>query len=145
MAEVVVSSAGGLRHEIWAGRHSFFADEPVEVGGADSGPNPYELLLGALGACTSMTLLMYAQRKEWPLEDVEVRLKHQRIHARDCEDCEQTDGYLDCIEKEIVVAGLLSEEQVQRLGEIAEKCPVNKTLHGKIETRQSIRCAGVVK
>jgi putative redox protein len=142
MAEVVVSSLDGLRQEAWAGKHTLQVDEPVELGGSDAGPNPYELLLAALGSCTSMTLLMYARRKGWPLDNVEVRLRHSRIHAKDCADCEQREGYLDQIEKEIVVAGALSEEQVQRLGEIAERCPVNKTLHQTVHTTQTIRCAG---
>ena len=139
--QVVVSSAGGLRQEVWAGRHTLSADEPAELGGADAGPNPYELLLAALGACTSMTLLMYARRKEWPLESVEVRLTHNRIHARDCAECEQREGYLDHVAKEIVVAGSLSDDQVTRLGEIAEKCPVNRTLLASVHTTQKIRRA----
>jgi uncharacterized OsmC-like protein len=140
--QVVVSSAGGFRQEAWAGRHTFSVDEPTEVGGTDAGPTPYELLLAALGACTSMTLQMYARRKGWPLEHVEVRLKHSRIHARDCEDCEQKEGYLDHLTKEIVVEGSLSDEQVTRLGEIAEKCPVNRTLHASVRTSQRIWRAG---
>src|SRR5918912_837515 len=88
MAEVTVHSLGNLRQEIDAGAHTFFADEPVDDGGDNTGPTPYDLLLGALGACTSMTLLMYARRKGWPLEDVEVRLRHQRDYARDCAECE---------------------------------------------------------
>src|SRR6185369_13082510 len=127
--QVVVSSDQKLRQEVWAGRHTLVADEPVDAGGDDAGPNPYELLLAALGACTSMTLLIYARRKDWPLERVEVRLSHQRIHARDCADCEQVEGYLDHVDKEIAVSGPLTQDQVERLGEIAEKCPVNRTLH----------------
>src|SRR5437016_11392381 len=128
MAEVIVRSLGNLRQEIAAGPHTIFADEPSAEGGDDSGPSPYELLLGALGACTSMTLLLYARRKGWPLEQVEVRLRHQRIHAEDCADCETKEGWLDAIDKEIIVAGNLSPEQQERLGEIAHRCPVNQTL-----------------
>lgn len=142
MTQVVVSSCDGLRQEVWAGRHTLTADEPVDAGGQDLGPNPYELLLAALGSCTSITLVMYAGRKQWPLERVEVRLTHERVHARDCEECEQKEGYLDRIEKDIVVSGPLSSEQVQRLGEIAEKCPVNRTLHSEIRISQQIRLAG---
>jgi putative redox protein len=142
MTQVVVTGDGGLRQQVWAGKHSLVVDEPAELGGEDSGPNPYELLLAALGACTSITLTMYAQRKGWPLEQVEVRLSHERVHANDCADCEEREGYLDVIEKEIVVGGELSDEQVTRLGEIAEKCPVNRTLHATVHTRQKIRRAG---
>jgi len=141
LTQVVVTSKGNLRQEIWAGSHTLAADEPVDAGGDDAAPTPYELLLGALGACTSMTVQMYARRKQWPLEAVEVRLHHDRIHARDCAECEQREGYLDHIEKEIVVSGPLSPEQVTRLGEIAEKCPVNRTLHLSVHTSQSIRLA----
>jgi putative redox protein len=139
MTEVVVSSLGNLRQEIWAGGHALAADEPRDVGGDDTGPSPYELLLGALGACTAMTLLLYARRKGWPLEQVEVRLRHNRIHARDCEECETKEGYLDAIEKEIVVAGDLTREQEERLGEIAHRCPVNQTLLREVRITQTLR------
>lgn len=142
MAQVVVTSGSKLRHTVQAGEHRFEADEPADAGGDDAGPNPYELLLAALGACTSMTLLIYARRKGWPLEKVEVRLTHSRIHARDCEECEQEDGYLDHVEKEITVAGPLTAQQVTRLGEIAEICPVNRTLHQTVHTVQTIRLMG---
>jgi putative redox protein len=141
MAEVVVSSVGNLKQEIWSGRHTLLADEPVDAGGEDAGPSPYELLLGALGTCTSMTLQLYARRKGWPLEAVEVRLGHRRIHAQDCAECETKEGYLDAIEKEIVVAGDLTPEQVERLGEIAHRCPVNQTLLREIHITQSMRRA----
>lgn len=142
MTQVVVSSCDGLRQEVWAGRHTLTADEPADAGGEDAGPNPYELLLAALGSCTSLTLLMYARRKKWPLEHVEVRLVHERVHARDCDECEEKEGYLDRIEKDIFVSGPLSPEQVRRLGEIAEKCPVNRTLNSNIHISQQIRLAG---
>ena len=141
MAEVVVLSDRNLRQEIWSGTNTFYADEPAEVGGDGTAPGPYELLLGALGACTSMTLLLYARRKEWPLERVEIRLRHSRVHQQDCVDCEKSEPFLDHIEKEIVGGGPLSEEQVQRLGEIAERCPVNQTLHRSVTTHQEIRRA----
>jgi putative redox protein len=145
MTEVIVSSIGKLRQEIWAREHTLAADEPKEVGGEDTGPTPYELLLAALGACTSMTLRMYADRKGWPLEQVEVRLRHHRIHARDCAECETREGFLDAIEKEVVVAGDLTPEQVQRLGEIAHRCPVNQTLLREIRITQTVRRAGVAQ
>src|SRR5437762_3629358 len=108
MAEVTVRSVGKLRQQIDAGAHTLYADEPVDAGGDDAGPNPYELLLAALGTCTSMTLFVYARRKQIPLEQVEVRLTHSRVYARDCEDCEKPQGgFLDQIAKEIVVAGPL--------------------------------------
>ncbi|HWC77891.1 MAG TPA: OsmC family protein, partial [Blastocatellia bacterium] len=132
MAEVIVSSIGYLKQEIRAGSHSLIADEPVETGGTDAGPGPYELLLAALGACTSMTLQMYARRKSWPLEKVEVSLSHGRIHAEDCQDCETKEGRITQIERYISLTGDLTAEQRQRLLEIAQHCPVHKTLTGEI-------------
>jgi putative redox protein len=140
--EVVVFSREGLQQEIWAGGHTLFADEPVDAGGQDGGPNPYELLLGALGACTSMTLLLYARRKGWDLQHVEVRLRHDRIYAQDCAKCETKDGRIDHIAKEIVVAGELDDVQLQRLGEIAARCPVNQTLTHEIHMTETVRRAG---
>lgn len=143
MTEVVVNSCGSrFKQEAWVGRHTVVVDEPVELGGADEGPSPYELLLASLGACTSMTLSLYAQRKGWPLEHVEIRLRHNRREVEDCERCEDEDRFLEHVEKEIVVSGPLTEDQVRRLGEIAEKCPVNRTLHRTIRTTQQIRLAG---
>ncbi len=128
MAEVIVTSVGYLKQEITAGSHKFYSDEPREVGGSESGPDPYSLLLAALGACTSMTLQMYARRKEWPLEKVEVSLRHTRIHAEDCEDCKTKEGKIGRIERYISLTGPLSEEQKAQLFEIAKRCPVHKTL-----------------
>src|SRR4051812_31440965 len=105
MAEVIVHSLGNLRQEIDAGAHTFFADEPAADGGDDAGPTPYDLLLGALGACTSMTLLMYARRKGWPLEDVEVRISHQRDYASDCANCDTKPVQIDQIERRITLKG----------------------------------------
>lgn len=139
--EVVVSSCEGFRQEVWAGEHSLVVDEPAALGGTNAGPTPYELILAALGACTSMTVRLYAERKGWPLEHVEVRLQHSRIHAQDCAECEEREGYLDHVEKQIVVDGPLSGEQVTRLGEIAERCPVNLTLKRSVHTTQTIRLA----
>lgn len=113
---------------ITAGRHSMLADEPAAVGGADRGPTPYDYLLAGLGACTSMTLRMYADRKKWPLDGIQVRLRHARIHAKDCESCESTEGMVDTIERELVLTGDLDQEQQNRLLEISEKCPVHRTL-----------------
>ncbi|MFU8812778.1 MAG: OsmC family protein [Balneolaceae bacterium] len=122
-----------------AGNHEIIADEPTSVGGQDAGPDPYDLLLMSLGTCTAMTLRMYAARKEWPLEDIYVELRHFKDHADDCEDCDEKKGAkIDQIEKEIVVKGELDDDQVQRLLEIAEKCPVNRTLKSTIEMRSAI-------
>lgn len=132
---VVEGKTTGFLNEVRARTHRLPADEPRSFGGTDLGLSPYELLLAALGACTSMTLRMYAQRKEWPLESVRVSLKHGRIHAKDCEDCEKETGKVDVIDKSIALRGPLDEEQRARLKEIAERCPVNRTLLNEIKMR----------
>jgi uncharacterized OsmC-like protein/fermentation-respiration switch protein FrsA (DUF1100 family) len=126
---------GRFQQEITVGVHRFLADEPVEVGGLDSGPGPYDLLLAGLGACTAMTLRLYAERKALPLERVTVELAHSRIHAADCEDCEIREGMLDRIERAITLHGVLDAEQRRRLLEIADKCPVHRTLKSEIDIR----------
>jgi putative redox protein len=138
MNEVIVSSSGYLKQEITAGRHAFIADEPVEFGGTDEGPDPYSLLLAALGACTSMTLQMYAKRKGWPLAQVKVTLSHSRIHAKDCEECETKEGKITRIERRITLKGNLDDEQRARLLEIAAKCPVHKTITSEISILDSL-------
>lgn len=125
---VIVRSREGLRQEIEAGPHRLVADEPVAAGGADAGPDPYGLLLASLGACTSMTLLLYARRKGWPLEGVEVELDHARVHADDCAGCEDPGRFVDQVTRRIRMTGPLDATQIRRLGEIARKCPVHKTL-----------------
>ena len=132
MAEVIVSSDGFLKQRITAGNHALIADEPREAGGSDSGPDPYSFLLAALGACTSMTLQLYARRKGIPLEKVEVSLKNSRIHAKDCENCDSKEGKIEQIERYISLSGPLTDEQKQRLLEIAQRCPVHKTLTSEI-------------
>ena len=138
---VVVESGRGLRQEITVRGKTVVADEPVEAGGTDEGPNPYDLLLGALGSCTAMTLLMYARRKKWPVEHVRVELDHTRAHAKDCEDCEDKDVMLDYFRKRITVTGDLTEEQRVRLEEIAKRCPVHRTLIGTIRIEDELRLA----
>ena len=135
--DVAVMSKNGYLQNISIGRHRFHADEPVEAGGCDGGPNPYELLLAALGACTSITLRMYSIRKRWPLEDIRVRLMHGKMHAEDCLGCETKEGLVDRIEREILLVGNLTDEQRQRLLEIANNCAVHRTLTSEIhiETR----------
>jgi putative redox protein len=132
MTVVVRGGAGELRQDVQAGRHRLIVDEPVDAGGSDAGPTPYDLLLAALGACTAMTLRIYARRKGWPLNDVEVRLRHDRIHARDCADCDTKEGRLDRVQREILLLGPLDESQRARLLEIANRCPVHRTLDSEI-------------
>jgi putative redox protein len=134
MTEVIVRGLGGLAQTVEARGHTFVVDEPVDAGGSDAGPTPYELLLGALGACTAITLRLYAARKEWPLESVEVHLAHERVHARDCEDCENPDAnaYLDRISKRLVLQGPLTPDQRARLLEIADRCPVQRSLRSLV-------------
>ena len=143
MANTVrVGSDGYLTQRITAGSHTLLADEPRDVGGQDKGPNPYELLLAALGACTSMTLQLYAKRKGWPLQRVEVELSQQQVHAQDCADCEERDVRMDRITKRLRLFGPLDEAQRQRLLEIAARCPVNRTLTGEIAMEMELAPAG---
>ena len=135
---VVEGSARGFAQRIAVGGHELAADEPVEVGGTDTGPGPYDLLLAALGACTSMTVAAYARRKQWPLETVRVRLRHSRVHATDCENCETKVGWLDRIERDIELVGSLDEAQRARLVDIASKCPIHRTLTSEIDIRTKL-------
>lgn len=134
MSEVTVVSLSNLQNEVRYGEgRSLVIDEPEGLGGDGAGPDPYTLLLSALGGCISMTVTLYARRKGWPLERVTVRLRQQRIHARDCAECVQnTEGYVHRIERSVTVEGDLTDEQRERLQEIAHKCPVHKTLTSEI-------------
>jgi len=128
----VATEMSGFFSTINAGGHYFYADEPISEGGTDNGPSPYELLLASLGSCTNMTLKMYADRKNIPLEKVISRLSHEKIHAEDCLDCETEKGRIDRIEKEIELTGDLTPAQEKRLYEISERCPVHRTLNSEI-------------
>jgi uncharacterized OsmC-like protein len=136
---IVRGGAAGFAQEVVAGRHRLAADEPVAAGGTDTGPSPYDYLLAALGSCTSMTVAMYARRKGWPLEGVEVELRHSRIHAVDCAECETKEGLLDRIDRVLHLSGPLSAEQRTRLLEIADKCPVHRTLMSEIKIQTTVR------
>jgi uncharacterized OsmC-like protein len=133
MSEVLVTSRNNLRNEVLYGdNQSLITDEPVDAGGEGAGPDPYSLLLAALGSCISMTVTLYARRKQWPLEGVAVRLRQNRIHAKDCEVCDDKEGFVHRIERTVTLAGSLTPEQHARLQEIAHKCPIHKTLTSKI-------------
>jgi putative redox protein len=134
MSEVTVTSLSNFQNEVRYGAgQTFFTDEPSALGGEDAGPDPYTLLLAALGSCISMTVLIYARRKGWPVERVSVRLRQQRVHARDCAECSRAeDGFVQRIEREVTIEGALDAEQRARLQEIAHKCPVHKTLTSEI-------------
>jgi putative redox protein len=135
MDVIVRGNAATLAQDIHVGQHRLRADEPIVAGGTDSGPSPYDLLLAGLAACTSITLQLYARRKGWPLHGVTVGLRHSKIHASDCEQCETKEGMLDRIERIIELAGPLTREQRVRLIEIADKCPVHRTLSSEIDIR----------
>ena len=127
----------GFRTEAAARGHRFAVDEPTEVGGTDAGPTPYDLLVAAVGACTAMTLRMYANRKGWPLEGAVVRLRHGRSHEADCEQCAQNRVGIDHIERDVELVGPLTDEQRARLLAIADRCPVKQTLEAGIKIRAS--------
>lgn len=135
MEVVTRTGEGGFTTEIRAGNHSLLADEPLSYGGADLGPNPYDLLNAALGACTSMTLQLYAGRKKWPLKEAIVHLKHDKVYAEDCAACEEKNARLDRLSREVELIGELDEKQRKRLMEIADKCPLHKTLLSDISIK----------
>ncbi len=135
---VAETGTGTYTQQITVGQHRLVADEPQPIGD-DAGPTPYDLLLAALGACTSMTIRMYANRKGWPLERVRVTLRHSRMHAKDCANCETTDGWIDHIDRDIELTGDLDDTQRQRLLLIAERCPVHQTLTSEVDVATSLR------
>jgi putative redox protein len=132
---IVRGAATGFAQEITAGPHQFVSDEPTSVGGTDSGPTPYDLLLAALGSCTSMTIGMFARRKQWPLEHVTVRLRQSRVHTDDCAACETRVATLTLIERDIELEGALDEKQRAQLLAIANRCPVHLTLTSQMNIR----------
>jgi putative redox protein len=134
MSEVTVTSLSNLQNEVrYHDNRTLLIDEPLSLGGDGVGPDPYTLLLSALGGCISMTVTLYARRKNWPLERVQVRLRQQRIHAKDCTECTRAaEGFIHRIERSVTIEGELTEEQHARLQEIAHKCPVHKTLSSEI-------------
>jgi putative redox protein len=137
----VRGAADGFVQEIVAGRHQLRSDEPISAGGTDTGPTPYDLLLAALGSCTSMTVGMYARRKQWPLMQVTVRLSHSRVHATDCAVCDTENAMLTVIDREVEFDGPLSDEQRERLLAIANRCPVHLTLTSRIDIRTTLRAS----
>jgi len=134
MSEVVVTSQKNLQNEVqFSNGQTIITDEPSGVGGEDAGPDPYSLLLAGLGSCISMTVTLYARRKQWPLEQVIVRLRQNRVHSKDCQECaENFEGYVHRIERSVTLVGNLTDEQRTRLQEISHKCPVHKTLTSPI-------------
>jgi len=134
MRDVTVTSLTNLQNVVrYGGDHTLITDEPIEAGGEEAGPDPYSLLLAALGTCISMTTMLYARRKGWPVERVTVRLRQQRIHFQDCQECEHTkEGFIHRIGRSVTFEGNLTAEQRSRLQEIAHKCPIHKTLTSEI-------------
>jgi putative redox protein len=136
---ITAKSLKNLQVEIQASNHQLLADEPERDGGEDQGPSPYDLLLSALAACKVMTVHLYARRKEWPVETVTVRLTHDKIYARDCEECVSSpNAKIDLIQTEISFEGDLDDEQIQRLAEIADRCPVHRTLTSETVIRTTV-------
>ncbi len=128
MREILVKYIRNLQQEASIGEHRLIIDEPKEFGGDGKGPNPYDLLLASLGGCTAMTIISYARRKDIPLEGLQIRLRHDKIYAKDCEECTVQEGKLDQITREIYLQGPMTDEQKDLLRDIAKRCPVHRTL-----------------
>jgi putative redox protein len=135
----VTTGGTGFYTEINVNQHSLVADEPVSIGGTDLGPTPYDLLASALGACTAMTIRMYADRKKWKLTEVNVQVKHEKTHARDCANCDEKPNQIDQFSREIEVVGDLSAAQKEKILEIANKCPVHRSLHAEVKVVTAIK------
>jgi putative redox protein len=139
MAIISADLVDGYRVEINNGRHNWTADEPLELGGSDEGPNPYELLLGALASCTSITVAMYASRKEMQLDSISVRYEFDRVHSDDCDECDDdASGFIDRVSSEIFIEGEFTEAERQRLAEVAQRCPVHKTLDRSVHFEEDV-------
>ena len=144
MPSITARLSSGYRVEVTNGSHTWSADEPVDLGGTDSGPNPYELLLGAVAACTCITLSMYARRKGIVLEAIEARYRHEQVHVDDCEICDEDDeGMVDTISSEIEIRGQFTPEQGERMESIARRCPVHKTLENPVRFDDNVRAVAV--
>ena len=128
----------GLRTDLLINGKAFVADEPVAVGGTNLGPTPYDFLTAGLGASTAMTLRLYANHKKWPLDAIEVKLRHDKIHAKDCETCETETGKVDLIKRTLILKGDLDEAQRARLAEIADRCPVHRTLESEVKVTTNL-------
>lgn len=135
---ITVRSSENYQVEVKTGEHSFIVDEPVSAGGDGAGPDPYDFLLGSLAGCKVITVQMYARRKGWPLEGVDIKLGHSRIHSKDCDDCESDNAMVDIIQVEISFKGDLTTEQIERLTEISSRCPVHKTLMSETKIRTKL-------
>jgi putative redox protein len=141
MTQVSVESVENVQVRVETADHSWIADEPPGVGDGN-GPGPYDLLLGAIGSCMTMTLLMYARRKEWPLERVAVDIQHDRVHADDAANAEKPGGMVEHFRIELVLHGELDDDQIERLSDISTRCPVRKTLAGAHVFHETVRLAG---
>ncbi len=138
MGPVIVRAGASLRNEIEAGPHRLIADEPVDAGGRDEGPTPYDFLSAGLGACTSMTMRVVAKRENIPLEGVEIHVTNDRMYAKDCADCTSSTGYIHRFDVRIKLIGNLSEQQRDRLLSVARRCPVAKTLTSEIKIEERL-------